>query len=155
MKQKIISTTTMFICILLFITFFQNIFGASTKIVGITVLIIGLGISEKDLTQNLGLLVIKLICFLLVMGISSYLSVLNPYLGLFINFSFIFYATYINVERNKKPYHFPFILGYLFLIFLSPSTPEALPSRLIALIGGAFALSEYSCILIVIRMIKC
>ena len=140
MKQKIISTTTMFICILLFITFFQNIFGASTKIVGITVLIIGLGISEKDLTQNLGLLVIKLICFLLVMGISSYLSVLNPYLGLFINFNFIFYATYINVERNKKPYHFPFILGYLFLIFLSPSTPEALPSRLIALIGGAFCI---------------
>lgn len=74
------------------------------------------------------------------MGISSYLSVLNPYLGLFINFSFIFYATYINVERNKKPYHFPFILGYLFLIFLSPSTPEALPSRLIALIGGAFCI---------------
>ncbi len=138
MKQKIIVNTLMFIFMLLFISFFQNVFGVSNKMVGITVLIFGLGICEKDLTYNLGLLVIRLLCFLLAMGIFSYLSLLNPILGLILNFGFIFYATYVMVEGNKKPYHFPFILGYLFLIFLSPSAPTDLPGRLIALIGGAF-----------------
>ena len=59
-KQKFISNTIMFTLNLVFVMFFQNIFGATNKMVGIVVLIIGLAITEKDLTQNLGVLTIEL-----------------------------------------------------------------------------------------------
>ena len=49
-KQKFISNTIMFTLNLVFVMFFQNIFGATNKMVGIVVLIIGLAITEKDLT---------------------------------------------------------------------------------------------------------
>ena len=114
-KQKFISKTIMFILNLVFVMFFQNIFGVTNKMVGIVVLIIGLAITEKDLTQNLGVLTIELLIINLLMGILSYLTLLNPILGLVINFFFIFYVTYGTVAGNKKPYHFSFILGYLFL----------------------------------------
>ena len=61
MKQKIIANTIMFIMILLFIVFFKGIFGEANKMVGIVVLIIGLVISERDLTQNLKLLTVGLL----------------------------------------------------------------------------------------------
>ena len=138
MKQKFISKTIMFILNLVFVMFFQNIFGVTNKMVGIVVLIIGLAITEKDLTQNLGVLTIELLIINLLMGILSYLTLLNPILGLVINFFFIFYVTYGTVAGNKKPYHFSFILGYLFLTLNSPPTLSELPGRLVALTGGTF-----------------
>ena len=137
-KQKFISNTIMFTLNLVFVMFFQNIFGATNKMVGIVVLIIGLAITEKDLTQNLGVLTIELLIINLLMGILSYLTLLNPILGLVINLFFIFYVTYGTVAGNKKPYHFPFILGYLFLTLNSPPTLSELPGRLVALTGGTF-----------------
>lgn len=89
-KQKFISNTIMFTLNLVFVMFFQNIFGATNKMVGIVVLIIGLAITEKDLTQNLGVLTIELLIINLLMGILSYLTLLNPILGLVINLFFIF-----------------------------------------------------------------
>lgn len=137
-KQKFISNTIMFVLILAFVMFFQNIFGVTNKMVGIVVLIIGLAITEKDLTQNLGVLTVGLLIINLLMGIFSYLSLLNPILGLVINIFFIFYVTYITVAGNKKPYHFSFILGYLFLTLSSPPTLSELPGRLVALTVGTF-----------------
>lgn len=138
MKQKIISNTIMFIMILLFVVFFQGVFGEANKMVGIVILIIGLVISEKDLTQNLRLLIVGLLIVNILMGILSYVSLLNPWIGLVLNFGFIFYVTYFNVAGNKKPYHFSFILGYLFLTLASPPTLEEVPGRIIALIAGTF-----------------
>lgn len=136
MKQKIVSNTIMFVLILGFVTIFEDVFGATNKMVGIVVLIIGLVISEKDLTQNLGILMIQLLSVNLLMGVFSYLTLLNPILGLIINVCFIFLVTYITVEGNEKPYHFPFILGYLFLTLVAPPVLSELPGRLIALTGG-------------------
>lgn len=136
MREKIISNTVMFVLILGFMTIFENVFGSTNKMVGIVVLIIGLVISEKDLTQNLGILTIQLLSVNLLMGLFSYLTLLNPILGLIINICFIFLVTYATVEGNKKPYHFPFILGYLFLTLVAPPVLSELPGRLIALTGG-------------------
>lgn len=138
MKKQIISNTIMFIAIMLFVVLFSNIFGQANKMVGIVVLIIGLVISEKDLTQNLKVLTVQLVIINLFMGIASYFANLNPFLGLLFNIPFIFYVTYMMVAGNKKPYHFPFILGYLFLLLTSPITNIVdLPGRLIALIAGS------------------
>jgi len=137
-KQKIIANTIMFIMILLFIVFFKGIFGEANKMVGIVVLIIGLVISERDLTQNLKLLTAGLLIVNILMGVLSYVTLLNPFVGLILNLIFIFYLTYFTVLRDKKPYHFPFVLGYLFLTLVAPPTLSEIPGRLIALIGGTF-----------------
>ncbi len=138
MKQKIISNTIMFIMIILFVVFFQGVFGEANKMVGIVILIVGLVISEKDLTQNLRLLLVGLLIVNILMGILSYVSLLNPWIGLILNLGFIFYVTYFNVAGNNKPYHFSFILGYLFLTLAAPPTFEEVPGRIIALIAGTF-----------------
>lgn len=138
MKQKIIANTIMFIMILLFIVLFKGIFGEANKMVGIVVLIIGLVISERDLTQNLKLLTVGLLAVNILMGVLSYVTLLNPFIGLILNIIFIFYLTYFTVLRDKKPYHFPFVLGYLFLTLVAPPTLAEVPGRLIALIGGTF-----------------
>ena len=122
MKQKIIANTIMFIMILLFIVFFKGIFGEANKMVGIVVLIIGLVISERDLTQNLKLLTVGLLIVNILIGVLSYVTLLNPFIGLILNLIFIFYLTYFTVLRDKKPYHFPFVLGYLFLTLVAPPT---------------------------------
>ncbi|MDE5977873.1 MAG: FUSC family protein [Turicibacter sp.] len=140
MKQKVIINAIMYAFILLFIMLFQGIFGATNKLVGVAVLIIGLVISEKDLTQNLSVLLLRLLMVNVAIGIFSYLTLLNPVLGFIINLFFIFYITYVTVEGNKKPYHFPFILAYLFLTLITPTTLNELPGRLIALAGGAVSI---------------
>lgn len=141
MKKQIISNTIMFVFIMLFVMLFSNIFGEANKMVGIVVLIIGLVISEKDLTQNLNVLTVWLVSVNIFMGIASYFAILNPFLGLLFNIPFIFYVTYMMVAGKKKPYHFPFILGYLFLLLSSPVTNIGdLPGRLIALIAGSLVI---------------
>ncbi|MEE1237530.1 MAG: FUSC family protein, partial [Turicibacter sp.] len=85
MKQKIIANTIMFIMILLFIVFFKGIFGEANKMVGIVVLIIGLVISERDLTQNLKLLTVGLLIVNILIGVLSYVTLLNPFIGLILN----------------------------------------------------------------------
>lgn len=137
MKQKIKSNTIMFIMIMLFVMLFKEVFGETNKMVGIVILIIGLVISEKDTTQNLRLLTLGLIIINVLMGVASYIAMINPFWGLIVNIPFIFYVTYFTVQGNKKPYHFPFILGYLFLMLSSPATLEQLPGRLIALLAGS------------------
>lgn len=138
MKGKIISNTIMFIMILVFVMLFQKIFGPDQKMVGIVILIIGLVISEKDTTQNLKVLTVGLLIVNLWMGVASCLTVINPLIGLIVNLTFIFYVTYVMVQGNKKPYHFPFILGYLFLIYSAPATLSELPGRLVSLAAGTF-----------------
>lgn len=137
MKQKIKSNTIMFVMIMLFVMLFKEIFGEANKMVGIVILIIGLVISEKDTTQNLRLLTLGLIIVNVLMGVASYMAMVNPFWGLVVNIPFIFYVTYFTVQGNKKPYHFPFILGYLFLMLSSPATLEQLPERVIALLAGS------------------
>lgn len=138
MKGKIISNTIMFILILIFVMLFQQIFGPDQKMVGIVILIIGLVISEKDTTQNPKVLTVGLLIVNLWMGIASCLTLINPLIGLIVDLTFIFYVTYVMVQGNKKPYHFPFILGYLFLIYSSPAALSELPARLVSLAAGTF-----------------
>lgn len=137
MKQKNKSNTIMFIMLMLFVMLFEEVFDQVNKMVGIVILIIGLVISEKDTTQNLRLLTLGLIIVNVLMGVVSYVEMINPCLGLVVNIPFAFYVTYFTVQGNKKPYHFSFILGYLFLMLSSPATLEQLPERSIALLEGS------------------
>lgn len=138
MKKQIIANTTLFIVIMIFVILFRSIFGSSNMMVGVSVLVIGLVTSQKDMTQNLKLLFFQLVCILLYMGLASYFAVLNPFIGLIFNIPFIFFITYWTTIGSKQTYHFPYVLGYLFLLLSSPITNVAdLPGRLIALFAGA------------------
>ena len=63
MKKQIISNAFLFLAIMVYVVLFKTIFGQSNLMVGVTVLIIGLVTSEKDMTQNLKLLFINLVVY--------------------------------------------------------------------------------------------
>ncbi|WP_238526661.1 FUSC family protein, partial [Turicibacter sp. HGF1] len=138
MKKQIISNAFLFLSIMVYVVLFKTIFGQSNLMVGVTVLIIGLVTSEKDMTQNLKLLFIKLLFILLYMGLASYLITVSAFLTMLISIPFIFFMTYWTTINGKKTYHFPYLLGYLFLLLSAPvSDIKMLPGRLISLAIGA------------------
>ncbi|MTL37934.1 FUSC family protein, partial [Turicibacter sanguinis] len=91
MKKQIISNAFLFLSIMVYVVLFKTIFGQSNLMVGVTVLIIGLVTSEKDMTQNLKLLFIKLLFILLYMGLASYLITVSAFLTMLISIPFIFF----------------------------------------------------------------
>lgn len=138
MKKQIISNTFLFITIMIYVILFQTIFGRSNLMVGVAVLIIGLVTSQKDMTQNLKLLFVQLLAIMLYMGLASYFVTVSAVLTMLLSIPFIFFITYWATASSKKTYHFPYLLGYLFLLLSAPvSDIKMLPERLISLVAGA------------------
>lgn len=138
MKKQIISNTILFAVIMVYVVIFQSIFGRSNLMVGVAVLIIGLVTIQKDMTQNLKLLLFELLAIMVYMGVASYVVTISSILSLFISVPFIFFITYWMTISSKKPYHFPYLLGYLFLLLSAPVNDLTLfPERLVSLVVGA------------------
>lgn len=138
MKKQIISNTILFAAIMIYVVIFQTVFGRSNLMVGVAVLIIGLVTIQKDMTQNLKLLFVELLVIMLCMGLASYLVTISAILTMVVSVPFIFFITYWSTIGNKKPYHFPYLLGYLFLLLSAPVTDiKMFPERLISLAFGA------------------
>ena len=81
---------------------------------------------------------------LLWMGMSAFLVNTLPPLAAFpVNLLTVFFILYAFTYEYSSHMYFPYILSYLFLIFISPVTAEGLPKRLLGLLAGAVCVILY------------
>ena len=127
-----------FVLICVFVSGFSQAFGPENNLVGVIIIVLALTMLSRDLSVrpvwNLGVVT----ACTLAMGAFSFLSAWagNPYLGAVLNFSFVFGACFYAMHDLNSPMHFPFLLGYAFMLSV-PVTAEDLPMRLLALVVGS------------------
>ncbi|MGL5574939.1 MAG: FUSC family protein [Sarcina sp.] len=126
------------IYILAVIVFFScwNILGEGTAYIGATIAKGSLIMMGTDLTGNPIRSMLIFLGVFLYIGVFSFLSSLNLYTGLLINFFSIFILAYNFSSNIKQIIWRPFVLGYLYLL-VEPGTAKELPVRLITLALGA------------------
>lgn len=125
--------------ILAVIFFFASwsILGPGTAYIGATIAKGSLVLLGTDLTGNPIRTTLTFLFVFLFIGIGSFISSLNLYVGLIINFLIIFILSYKFSSNIKQLIWRPFVLGYLYLL-VEPGTIYTLPSRLLTLSIGAF-----------------
>ncbi|WP_050607231.1 FUSC family protein [Clostridium niameyense] len=135
-KKLIISKTILFILIVSFIIAFKATFGAENTLIGVTTVTAMLMLLERDLTLSPIKNTVFFIILNLFIGITAYLSNLNMYLAVPLNFLVLFIINYLLCYNLKKPIYLPFSLQYLFIL-ATPITIDKLPMRLTSLLCGA------------------
>ncbi len=129
--------TLNFVFILIFVNVFQKVFGMENSIVGVIFTIMMSASMVRDLTAT----PIRHLCLqtaiLFVMATAAcFVSNAPPLIALGINFAVIFLILYAFTYEYVSHLYFPYILSYLFLVFISPVTPQELPKRLLGVFTG-------------------
>lgn len=136
MWKKIICNTILFVIILTFIKIFQFIFGARNNLVGVTVIIAILVLMQEDLTKKPVENFMKLLLLNLVLGVFSFISSYNMWVGLILNFLTLSGIGYLLSPNLTKVKIIPFGLQYLFMLY-SPVTGSDFSKRILGLSFGA------------------
>ncbi|MGL4991590.1 MAG: FUSC family protein [Sarcina sp.] len=128
-----------FAYILAVIFFFASwsILGPGTAYIGATIAKGSLVLLGTDLTGNPLRTSLTFLLVFVFIGFGSFISALNLYTGLVINFLIIFILAYKFSSNIKQLIWRPFVLGYLYLL-IEPGTLHTLPFRLLTLSIGAF-----------------
>lgn len=143
-KKNFKSATLNFIFILSFISVFQAIFGAKNSIVAVIFTIMMSASMVRDLTAAPIKHLFIQMTILVLMAVSACAVVnLNPLAAMPINFIMIFVILYAFTYEYMTHLYFPYILSYLFLIFISPIKPDQLPVRVLGMCAGAVCIILY------------
>ncbi|WP_320408674.1 FUSC family protein [Candidatus Soleaferrea massiliensis] len=143
-KTNILEATLSFIFIIAYVNVFQMVFGAENSIVGVIFTIMMSASMVRDMTAAPLKHLLAQAAVLVWMGISACLvTVLPPAAAFVLNLATIFLILYAFTYEYSSHMYFPYILSYLFLIFISPVEPAALPKRLLGLLVGAASIILY------------
>lgn len=147
-KQNFWFATLNFIFIIGFIQIFQLIFGAQNGIVAI-ILSILMGIyAAKDVSiAPVKKFIIHTIVLCLLSAAACFSRALGAWIAIPINLTITFCILYAYTYDYSNHLYFPYILSYLFLLFISPVAIEALPLRLGSIAAGTFCMMLYALIL--------
>lgn len=136
--------TLNFIFIILFVNLFQSVFGMENSIVGVIFTIIMMASMVRDLTANpVKHLCIQTAVLFLMVVVACFVTNAPPLIALPVNLGMIFLILYAFTYEYVSHLYFPYILSYLFLVFLSPITPEQLPKRLLGVFVGVVSIILY------------
>ena len=127
-----------FILICLFVAAFAQLFGQENSLTGVIVVVLALMMLGQDLSVRPMLNLGGLVVFTLLMGLGAYASVWcgNAFVGAAINFTVVFALSFLTTQDLRSPMHFPFLLGYAFMLSV-PVSAEDLPVRVLALVAGS------------------
>lgn len=128
-KKKIISTTILFLVIVISVVLFKSVFGAKNTLVGVAGITAALSLLGTDYTLNPIKNIFYFIFLEVGLGVAAFLASTNAFLGLFITFIVVFFILYSFTYNTKKPTYVAFTLGYFFMLY-TPVTLQELPSRL-------------------------
>ncbi len=144
-KENFRFSTLSFLFIIIFVNIFQLIFGPENSIVGVIFAIMMSASMVRDLTATpiRHLLIQSLV--LVFMALAAYwVNILPPPSSFFINFITLLMILYAFTYEYSSHMYFPYILSYLFLIFISPVTDaQQLPKRLLGMLAGAVSIILY------------
>lgn len=128
--------TVFFLLMVVSIAAFAAVFGQENSLVGVIIVVMVLMLLQKDMSvrplANFG----GILALNLSMGVCAYVSLLDAYLGIVINIFLVFAIVFLTMQDLTSPMHFPFLLGYAFML-ATPVSLEHLPIRLLALFMGS------------------
>lgn len=137
-------STLSFMFIILYVNVFQLILGPENSIVGVIFTIMMSASMARDLTATPFRHFVIQAVVLIWMAIAAYGVVSLPApLSLCINFITLLLILYAFTYEYSTHLYFPYILSYLFLIFISPVNAQQLPKRLSAMLAGALSIMLY------------
>lgn len=143
-KERFRFGTLSFIFILAYINVFQFIFGPENSIAGVIFAILMSASMVRDLTATPFRHLITQTFVLVWLALAAYwVNVLSSPLSFIINFVTLLVILYAFTYEYSSHLYFPYILSYLFLVFLSPVTASRLPVRLLAMAAGAVSIMLY------------
>lgn len=140
--------TLSFLFVIIYVNVFQTIFGAENSIVGVIFVILMASSLARDLTSApLKHLLLQSTVLVLMAVAACLVAVLNPWIALLVNFLMIYLILYSYTYEYSSHLYFPYILSYLFLVFIAPEGISQLPARLLAMVTGAVCIILYQLVL--------
>ena len=116
---------------------YKTIFGVENTIIGLIIAMASYAFLRLDLTSYP---IYKSMIFLILnlfLAISAYISAINPFVGLIINFLILFTVSFIYTTEFKNVISYIFLLLYVYM-WEYPISLDELPRRLVAMGGGVF-----------------
>ncbi|WP_195985430.1 FUSC family protein [Clostridium sp. D33t1_170424_F3] len=143
-KKNFRFATLDFLFIIAFVNVFQAVFGAENSIVGVIFTIMMASSMVRDMTAApLRHLCMQALVLVLMAVAACFVATLSPVPALLVNFAAVFVILYVFTYEHASHMYFPYILSYLFLVFISPITPEQLPKRVLGMLVGAVCIILY------------
>lgn len=143
-KEKVRSSTLNFIFIIAYVNIFQFIFGPENSIAGVIFTIMMSASMARDMTAAPIRHLIIQASVLVWMALAAYLvNTLSAALSFTVNFITILIILYTFTYEYTSHMYFPYILSYLFLVFISPVDAGQLPRRLLGMLAGAVSIILY------------
>ena len=137
-------STLSFIFIIAYVNIFPLIFGPENSIVAVIFTIMMSASMVRDLTATPVKHLFLQSAVLVWMGIAAFLVTSLPALFSFlINFFTLLLILYAFTYEYSNHIYFPYILSYLFLIFISPVHAGQLPMRILGMLAGALSIMLY------------
>ncbi|HCG3018752.1 TPA: FUSC family protein [Clostridium perfringens] len=116
---------------------YKTIFGVENTVIGLIIAMASYAFLRLDLTSYP---IYKSMIFLILnlfLAISAYISAINPFLGLIINFLILFTVSFIYTTEFKNVISYIFLLLYVYM-WEYPISLDELPRRLVAMGVGVF-----------------
>lgn len=116
---------------------YKTIFGVENTIIGLIISMASYAFLRLDLTSYP---IYKSMIFLILnlfLAISAYISAINPFVGLIINFLILFTVSFIYTTEFKNVISYIFLLLYVYM-WEYPISLDELPRRLVAMGVGVF-----------------
>ena len=143
-KCKFRSSTLHFLFIIAYVNLFQALFGPENSIVGVIFVIMMSASMVRDLTATPFRHLARQSALLGWMAVAACLvTVLPAPLSLAVNFVTLFGILYTFTYEYSNHIYFPYILSYLFLVFISPVGVESLARRIPGMLAGAVSIILY------------
>lgn len=147
-KKNFKSATLSFLFIIAYVNVFQKLFGAENSIVGVIFAIMMSASMARDLTSTPFRHLLAQTGVLVLMAVSACLvASLNPWAALPFNFIMLYFILYSYTYEYSGHLYFPYILSYLFLVFISPASLEQLPKRILAMVTGVVCIILYQLVM--------
>lgn len=133
-----------FTLVVVFIQAFSAVFGPENNIVAVIFAIMMSASMARDLTAAPWKHLLLQALTLVSMTVAACLvNNLGPLMGLWVNLVMLFIILYAYTYEYASHLYFPYILSYLFLMFISPITPQQLPKRVLGMLVGAVCIMLY------------
>lgn len=143
-REQFRFSTLSFIFIIAYVNLFTLLFGPENTIAGVIFTILMSASMVRDLTAT-PFRHLAVQSFMLVwIALAAYLvNTLPAPASFLLNFITLFVILYTYTYEYSTHMYFPYILSYLFLIFISPVDAAHLPGRLLAMVTGAASILLY------------
>lgn len=143
-RKNFKSITLNFAFVFIFMNLFQLMFGSENSIVAVVFIIIMQSSMLLDFTVKPVKIFFVQLFILETMVVSAFLiNTLNPFVTIPMNFIVLFTLLFAFTFDYTLDLYMPYILSFLFLIFISPVSIQMLPTRMLAILVGMLCVMLY------------